>query len=329
LKLRSIREAGPVKRRPRQLECLSLTVPEEALEAYEAALGGMCETVGFFRDHASGLWRLEGIRTAGANDDELTGALALAAAVTGVTAAVERSPTQADGWLERTRTSFPEQLVGHSFAIRGTHLTGAAPPSRISLILDAGVAFGSGEHNSTRGCLVALEQLTAGMRFAPRRRPRRILDLGTGSGILALAAAKLLHRPVLAADIEPWSVRVTRENARLNRVHLLVRPILADGWRTAAVRKSGPYDLVFGNILARPLRLMARDLARNLAPGGIAILAGLLHLQARDVLAAHRRAGLTLDRMIHLEPWTTIVVRKRHGFREQGFPTGPLSARTE
>src|SRR6202044_1201406 len=148
--------------------------------------------------------------------------------------------------------------------------------------------------------------LTDSTRFSPRR----VLDLGTGSGILAMAAAKLLHRAVLGADIEPWAVRVTRENARLNRVHLLVRPILADGWRTAAIRKSGPYDLVFGNILARPLRMMARDLARNLAPGGIAILAGLLRVQARDVLAAHRRVGLTLERMIHLEPWTTLVVRK-------------------
>jgi ribosomal protein L11 methyltransferase len=94
-------------------------------------------------------------------------------------------------------------------------------------------------------------------------------------------------------------------------VHRLVRPILADGWRNATVRKHGPYHLVFGNILARPLRLMARDLAGNLAPGGIAILAGLLQTQARDVLAAHRRLGLTLERMIHLEPWTTLVLRKR------------------
>jgi ribosomal protein L11 methyltransferase len=305
-----------MNRHPRQLECISLTVPEEALEAYEAALGSVCETVGFFRDHATGSWRVEGVRAVGAKDDELTGALALAAAVTGVTAAAARTPTHADGWLERTRAAFPQQLVGRSFAIRGTHLTDRPPYGRTTLILDAGVAFGSGEHNSTRGCLMAFEHLV------PRRRPRRILDLGTGSGILAMAAAKALRRPVLAADIEPWSVRVTRDNARLNRVQNLVRPVLADGWRTAAVRKSAPYDLVFGNILARPLRLMARDLAAHLAPGGTAILAGLLRTQARDVLAAHRRLGLTLERMIHLEPWTTLVIRKR------GFSTRPLSVRT-
>ena len=285
------------------------------MEAYEAALGGVCETIGFFRDHATGIWRLEGVRTAGAKDGELASALALAAAVTGVVVDVTRTPTRADGWLERTRAAFPQQLIGRSFAIRGTHLTGAPPPGRIALVLDAGVAFGSGEHNSTRGCLIALEQVAA------RKHPRRILDLGTGSGILAMAAAKLLRRTVLATDIEPWSVRVARENARLNRVARLVRPLLADGWRAAAVRRAGPYDLVFGNILARPLRAMARDLARNLAPGGTAILAGLLRGQARDVLAAHRRQGLTLERMIHLEPWTTLIIRK------SGCSTISLSAR--
>jgi ribosomal protein L11 methyltransferase len=296
-----------MSRQPRKLETVSLTVPDEALEAYEAALDSVCETVGFFRDHATGNWRLEGVRQVGANENELTAALALAAAVTGLTATAEVTPVHADGWVERTLAAFPEQLVGRSFAIRGTHLTGAAPAGRTVLILDAGVAFGSGEHNSTRGCLLALEQLTARTRRSP---PHRILDLGTGSGILAIAAAKTFHRTVLATDIEPWSVRVAGENTRLNRVHELVRPLLADGWRAAAVRKAGPYDLVFGNILARPLRAMAKDLARNLAPGGTAILAGLLRTQAVDVLAAHRRCGLVLERELHLEPWTTLVIRK-------------------
>jgi ribosomal protein L11 methyltransferase len=294
-----------MKRLPEPLECVSVVVPEEALEAYEAAIASVCETVGFFRDHATGVWRIEGVRAVGARQHELTAGLALAAAVTGVTVTAARVPTHAEGWLERTRAAFPEQRIGRTFAIRGTHLTDSPPPGRTTLVLDAGVAFGSGEHNSTRGCLIAFEQLSY------RRRPARILDMGTGSGVLAIAAAKRLHRRVLAADIEAWPVRVARENARLNQVHRLVRPVLADGWRSAVVRRGGPYDLVFGNILARPLRLMARVLARNLAPGGIVILAGLLHAQARDVLAAYRRVGLVLERMIHLEPWTTIVVRKK------------------
>jgi protein-L-isoaspartate O-methyltransferase len=145
---------------------------------------------------------------------------------------------------------------------------------------------------------------------AARRKPRQILDLGTGSGILAMAAAKLLRRPVLATDIEPWAVRVTRENAALNRVSRLVHPKLANGWHHPVVRFGGPYDLVFGNILARPLCAMAWDLSVQLAPGGTAILAGLLGNQARMVLAAHRRRGLRLERMIPQGPWTTLVVRK-------------------
>jgi ribosomal protein L11 methyltransferase len=296
-----------MKRSPHQfpvaLETVSVTVPEAALEAYEAALATACDTVGFFRDNATGDWRVEGVKRVGADEPELTAALALAAAVTGWTATPERTATQAEGWLARTYASFPEQLIGHRFAVRGTHLTGPPRSGRITLTLDAGVAFGSGEHGSTRGCLIALET-------AARRRPRRILDMGTGSGILAIAAAKLLHRPVLATDIEPWSVRVTRENAALNRIGPLVRPRLADGWRHRTVRAGAPYDLVFGNILARPLCAMAKDLALHLAPGGTAILAGLLRTQARMVLTAHQRRGLRLEKRVPQGAWTTLVVRK-------------------
>lgn len=285
------------------LETVSVTVPEAALEAYEAALSSACDTVGFFRDDRTGAWRVEGVKPVGARETELAASLALAAAVSGVAVDAERSATPAEGWLARTYASFPEQRIGQRFAVRGTHLTSPPAPGRITLTLDAGLAFGSGEHGSTRGCLIALEH-------AARRRPRRILDLGTGSGILAMAAAGLLRRHVLGTDIEPWSVRVAHENARLNRLSHLIRPRLADGWRSAVVRSSGPYDLIFANILARPLCLMAKDLAASLAPGGTAILSGLLASQARWVLAAHRRRGLRLERMVSQGAWTTIVVRR-------------------
>ena len=134
--------------------------------------------------------------------------------------------------------------------------------------------------------------------------------MGTGSGILAMAAARLLNRRVLATDIDPWSVRVATENAELNGVAHLVTARLADGWRDPCVRAGGPYDLVFANILARPLCLMARDLALNLAPGGTAILAGLLANQARWVLSVHRAQGLRLERMLPQGAWMTIVVQK-------------------
>jgi ribosomal protein L11 methyltransferase len=289
-------------RHPTPLETVAVTVPEEALEAFEAALLTACDTVGFFLDEDTGLWRIEGVKQVGAHEPELTASIALAGAVTGLRVDVERQATEAEGWLARTYAAFPEQRIGRRFVIRGTHLDASPAAGRIALSVDAGVAFGSGEHGSTRGCLLALEMVA-------RRRPRRILDLGTGSGILAMAAAALLKRNVLATDIDPWSVRVTRENAASNGVSRLVRVKLANGWRDPAVRR--PYDLVFANILARPLCRMAADLAANLAPGGTAILAGLLANQVRWVLAAHRRQGLRLERLIPQETWTTIVLRKR------------------
>lgn len=287
---------------PPALETVSVEVPDHALEAYEAALASACASVGFFRDEARGGWRVEGVKQTGSGEAALAAGLALAALVTGIEAVPQRVPTAAGGWLARTRTAFPEQRVGRRFAIRGTHLPPAKAPGLITLTLDAGVAFGSGEHGSTRGCLRALERIAW-------RRPRRILDLGTGSGILAIAAARLLRRPVLATDIEPWSVRVAAENAAANGVARLVNCHLADGWRDPVVTAAAPFDLVFANILARPLAAMARHLAVHLAPGGRAVLAGLLNGQARGVLVAHRRHGMALDFALREGSWTTLVLR--------------------
>lgn len=295
------------KRHAAPLETLWIEgLPEGAVPAFEAALGTVCASVGLFRDEATDTWRVEGVREAGAGAEELAGALLLASVVSGTEPppALHAGPVEAEGWLARTAESFPEQPIGRRFLVRPTHLPDPRTHGRIVLRLDAGLAFGSGEHASTRGCLLALE------RIARRRRPRRVLDLGTGSGILALAAAKLLRRPVLATDIDPWSVRVAAENARLNRAGRLVSARLADGWRHRAVR-AGRYDLVFANILARPLCAMARDLAAHLAPGGTVVLAGLLGAQARMVLAAHRRQGLVLHARHDVGPWTTLVLRRR------------------
>jgi ribosomal protein L11 methyltransferase len=284
------------------LETIRVEVPEPALEVYEAALGSVCATVGFFLDEASGFWLVEGVRQVGGDQAALAGALALAAALTGVEAVPRRAPVPAEGWLARTHAAFPEQVIGKRFAVRGTHLASPTLPGRITLTLDAALAFGSGEHGSTRGCLLALERVA-------RRRPRRVLDLGTGTGILAMAAARLLHRRVAAVDIDPWSVRVTRQNVALNRLAPLVRAWRADGWKDRRVRSGAPYDLVLANILARPLCLMARSLAAHLAPGGTVILAGLLASQARQVLVAHRRCGLRLEAMIQEGAWMTLVLR--------------------
>jgi ribosomal protein L11 methyltransferase len=286
------------------LETIAITIQEDFVDPFEAALALVCRTVGLFLiDEASRTWVIEGVKPAGYGEPELLAGLALASLVTGQQPVLRRQPTEAGGWLARTQSSFPEQRVGRRFAIRGTHLPPASVPGRFTLLLDAGLAFGSGEHDSTRGCLRALEGLA-------HRRPRRILDLGCGSGILAMAAAKLLHRPVLATDLDHWSVRVARENSNANGLRNVVKCRLAAGWRPAS-RQCGPYDLIFANILARPLCAMATQTAKNLAPNGVVILAGLLNSQARMVLAAHRRAGLVLHRRLDEGAWTTLVLSKR------------------
>ena len=288
------------------LETVSVLVPEDALEAFAAALESACLTSGFFlAEEAARLWRVEGIKHTGHDEAELAAALALATLLTGLEPALERHPTETGGWLARSRSAFPEQLVGRRLAIRGTHLPPRTTPGRLTLVLDAGMAFGSGEHASTRGCLRALERVA-------HRAPARILDLGCGSGILAMAAARLLHRRVLATDIDQWSVRVARQNVALNQLGARVWCRVATGWQPAA-RAWAPYHLVFANILARPLCTMARSLAAALAPGGTAILSGLLTRQARMVLAAHRRAGLVLDFRLAEADWTTLVLRKPAG----------------
>jgi ribosomal protein L11 methyltransferase len=295
------------------LQTLSIDLPAAAVPAYEAALRSVCGTVGLFIDDETGLWRVEGVKAEGEDEAPLSVALLLAAAATGVTAPMRREDVASEGWLARTAAAFPEQLIGRRFALRGTHLPRGRTANRIMLRIDAGVAFGSGEHGSTRGCLRALEAVAH--RRVLRRVGCRILDLGTGSGVLALAAARLLHRPVLATDIDPWSVRTTRANIRLNQLTGRVRCVRANGWMSRAITARRPYDLVFANILARPLCAMANDLAAHLAPGGTAILAGLLGSQVRMVLAAHRRAGLVLDRRLHegaagKNGWATLILRR-------------------
>jgi len=300
------------------LETVFVIVPEAAVPAYEAALALACSTVGFFvDDEVTKTWRVEGVKPVGEKDDVLASGVAVATLTTGVDAPVLREPTAADGWLARVYENFPEQLIGKRFAVRGTHL--GAPPAagRVTLTIDAGLAFGSGEHGSTRGCLRALEMIAY-------RRPQRILDLGCGSGILAMAAAGLLGRRVLAVDNDPWSVRTTQRNAAQNLLGNRIDARLGHGWNGRATRAHAPYDLVFANILARPLCLMARDLAAHLAPGGTAILSGLLNTQMRAVLAAHRRCGLRLERVLREGPWTTVIVKKQVFFEKKNQKTfGP------
>ncbi|MGH6914719.1 MAG: 50S ribosomal protein L11 methyltransferase, partial [Geminicoccales bacterium] len=214
---------------------------------------------------------------------------------------LEIGPIPSTDWLYRTAESFPPQRIGR-FWIHGSHVREAPPADAVPIRLDAGQAFGSGEHDSTRGCLLALD------RLARRRRLRRVLDLGCGAGLLAIAAAKCWPARVVAADNDPIAVAVAQDNALHNGVASHVRCLASDGYASAELRSAGPYDLILANILADPLRAMARATARNLAPDGTAVLSGLLDRQADRVVAAHRPWGLRLREQIGQGPWMTLVL---------------------
>ncbi|MDA8051364.1 MAG: 50S ribosomal protein L11 methyltransferase [Rhodospirillales bacterium] len=301
-----MRRTGGGKRRP--LQTFRFLLPERAAAAYVAAIEPHSLSVAWF-DAEGGRCALEAVCEVGAGEATFGLALALAAAASGVEAIPERQPIAAGGWLAHARKAFPEQRIGRRFTIRGSHSGRKRPAARIDLVLDAAMAFGSGEHASTKGCLLALEWLAR----CRRHRLRQVLDLGTGSGILAFAAARLWHRPVLAIDSDPDAVRTARSNAAANGLGRLVRVAEGDGWRAPPIRRAAPYDLVLANILARPLGTMARALSRSLAPGGIAVLSGLLDRQAPMVLAAHRRVHLALARRTTIAGWTTLVLRAPPG----------------
>ena len=249
-------------------------------------------------------WRVEAYPPSSVLSPALAAELALAAAAAGGTL-VEIGEGQLPDrdWLAENQLAFPPLRVGRFF-IYGSHHRGRVPAGAIGIMLDAATAFGTGEHPSTRGCLMALD------RLARRHRFRRPLDVGTGTGILAVAAAKLLHRRVLASDIDRGAVRVARHNVARNGVAGLVRVSGADGYRDRAIRKL-PYDLILSNILARPLALLARDLVRTLMPGGRAVLSGLLRRQEPIVLAPHRGCGIVLERRLVIDGWSTLVLRAR------------------
>ena len=249
-------------------------------------------------------WRVEAYPASPVLTPALSVQLALAAAAAaGALVEIGEEKLPARDWVAENQLAFPPLRVGRFF-IYGSHYRGRLPPGSIGIAVDATTAFGTGEHPSTRACLTALESL------ARRHRFRRPLDIGTGTGILAVAAAKLLRRRVVASDIDAGAVSVARYNVGRNGLTGLVRVRHAQGYRDRTLRKSH-YDLVLSNILARPLALLAPDLARVLAPGGRAVLSGLLRRQEPIVLAPHRGCGIALERRIVLDGWSTLVLRAR------------------
>jgi len=196
------------------------------------------------------------------------------------------------------------QVEAGRFLVHGSHDRGNVVRRPLTIEIDAGQAFGTGHHASTLGCLVALDDLLK------RCRPRNIVDLGTGSGILAIAAAKALKANLMASDQDPVAAATAAANARLNGVASFVSVVAADGFAHARFRHKR-FDLVFANLLERALYELAPALARHVAPGGVAILSGLTQTQARKVEACMRAHGFALAKRILIDGWVTLVVLRR------------------
>jgi ribosomal protein L11 methyltransferase len=190
------------------------------------------------------------------------------------------------------------------FIVHGRHDRARVAPNKLGIEIEAALAFGTGHHGTTRGCLLLLGEVLRS------REPRRVLDLGTGTGVLAIAAAKALRRRVLASDIDPVSVRVARDNARLNGVGNLVEAICATGFSAPQFAMRGPFDLVLANILANPLRQMATPMAAHLAPSAFVILSGLLPHQAQGVIASYRARGMILRRHLKIDGWSSLLMQR-------------------
>ncbi|HKT20617.1 MAG TPA: 50S ribosomal protein L11 methyltransferase [Stellaceae bacterium] len=267
------------------------------------ALGELA-AVSIFEENPGGSWRIEGLATAPPDRPRIAARLALAwLRLGGVAPELDWERLPPTDWLALNQASFPPITAGRYF-VHGSLHRRPAPPGRIGLLIDAATAFGTGEHATTRGCLLTLDAV------ARMGSPRRVLDMGTGTGVLAFAAAKTWHRPVRAFDIDPEAVRVAAHNARRNGVARVVRVRRSMGYRDRAAARGGDYELVLANILARPLMLMARDLAHALAPSGIAVLSGLLPEQEQAVLAAHRLMRLRLRGRLVIDGWSTLVLSR-------------------
>ena len=254
-------------------------------------------------DTGHGRWRvLAHFRTA--PDEAAVRALAAAAAGPRAGRALRFSRVPATDWVGASLAGLKPVAAGR-FVIHGAHDRSRIASNRIGIEIEAALAFGTGHHGTTRGCLLALDRIC---KLRGGKAARRILDLGTGSGVLAIAAARALRQRVLATDIDAEAVRAGRANAGLNRAAPLIDVVRADGVTSGSVRARAPYDLIFANILLAPLQRLAVPLTRLAAPGARVVVSGLLSSQANAAIAAYH--ALVLERRIVLDGWTTLVMRR-------------------
>jgi ribosomal protein L11 methyltransferase len=220
-----------------------------------------------------------------------------------VAASIVFDTIEAKDWVKASLEGLIPVRAGR-FIVHGSHDRDKVRDNQLGIEIEAALAFGTGHHGTTRGCLIYLDYVLRS------KAPKRILDLGTGTGVLAIAAAKATKKHVLATDIDAMSVKVAHENMRLNGVGNLVETVCATGFSSPAIAKHAPFDLILANILANPLRAMATDMERHMARNGMIILSGLLPHQATSVIVAYRARGLVLLRQQIIEGWSSLLMQR-------------------
>ncbi|WP_196257752.1 50S ribosomal protein L11 methyltransferase [Pelagibacterium limicola] len=229
---------------------------------------------------------------------------ALARSVLGGDVGFSVSPLDEDAdWVGKSLEGLKPVIAG-GYYVYGSHETVAPPAGLIPIRIDAAQAFGTGHHETTTGCLEAIQ------RILRRKKPVRPIDIGTGTGILAIAIAKRRRVPVIASDIDPIAVETTRNNTRLNGVAHLVIEVDAAGLDHQTIQGNAPYDLIVANILAAPLVSLAPGIGRMAEKGCAIILSGLLNTQAQRVISAYARQGMVLRDRIVRKDWSTLVLEK-------------------
>ncbi len=286
---------------------IEIVSPPGAVVAFEAVLDSFSDVISCFVNESDENWHIEGYGPAKPNASRLALALSTAAGDLGLDAPVVQIDRMPDrDWVAESLRLFPPVSIGRYF-IHGDHYLSPVPAGKISLRLNTGAAFGSGEHASTEGCLIALGDLARSRRF------RRPLDMGCGSGILSLAMARTWRASVLGADNDPHAVQVARNNVRRNGLASLVSIVESNGYASRRITGSVGFDLVVSNILANPLCTMARELGSVLRPGGVAVLSGFYVQDGNRVFCAHRHHGLHLKRRYDINGWRTLVLEKPKG----------------
>ncbi|MEP9377294.1 50S ribosomal protein L11 methyltransferase [Aquabacter sp. CN5-332] len=251
-------------------------------------------------EQPDGVWAVEAY-AGSAFDPDMLRDLVVVAAGEDFAARVEFGELQEKDWIAASLEGLAPVRVG-PFHVHGSHDRARVPPNGIGIEIEAALAFGTGHHGTTQGCLAAI------VDEARRGTPRRVLDVGTGTGVLAIAAARRFRTLVMAGDIDVVAVRTGKENARANASAPFVRMVLAPGVDAPALQREGPYDLILANILLPPLKRLAKPLRPLLAPGGRVVLSGLLESHANAALAAYRAQGLKLVRRRNIEGWTTLTL---------------------